>query len=87
MIIYSTAPVMKVVGEAKVEEILEDVPEKIWNITKNDSGISENFFEEYYKNKETAVAYKLNDIIKYKEPRELKDYGIKNAPQSFIYLN
>ena len=34
IIIYSTSPIMKIVGEAKVEEILEGSPEKIWNITK-----------------------------------------------------
>ena len=34
IIIYSTYPTMKVVGEAKVEEILEDTPNKIWEKTQ-----------------------------------------------------
>lgn len=86
IIIYSTAPVMKVVGEAKVEEILEDSPEKIWNITEKDSGINKKFFNKYYENKEKAVAYKLTDIMKYDLPKELSSYGIKTAPQSFLYI-
>lgn len=86
IIIYSTAPVMKVVGEAKVEEILEDSPEKIWNLTEKDSGINKKFFNKYYENKEKAVAYKLTDIMKYDLPKDLSSYGIKTAPQSFVYV-
>ena len=86
MIIYASAPVMKVVGEAKIEEILEDSPEKIWNITEKDSGINRKFFNQYYENSEKAVAYKLTNIKKYDSPKELSDYGIKSAPQSFVYL-
>ena len=86
IIIYSTAPVMKVVGEAQVEEILEDSPEKIWRITENGSGINKKFFNKYYENKEKAVAYKLTNIMKYDLPKELSSYGIKTAPQSFVYI-
>jgi len=86
IIIYSTYPIMKVVGEAKVEEILEDSPEKIWNITEKDSGINRKFFDKYYENREKAVAYKLTNIIKYDLPKELSSYGIKFAPQSFVYV-
>lgn len=34
ILIYSTHPVMSVVGEAKIEKILENTPQKIWDITK-----------------------------------------------------
>lgn len=86
IIIYSTAPVMKVVGEANVEEILVDSPEKIWSITKNESGINKRFYNEYYENREKAVAYKLTDIIKYDLPKDLDFYGVKSAPQSYMYV-
>lgn len=87
IIIYSTSPIMKVVGEADVEDILVDKPRTIWGKTKKYSGIEQRFFEEYYKGRNQAIAYKLTHIIRYKEPRELIDYGIKNPPQSFCYLN
>ncbi len=87
IIIYSTSPVMKVVGEATVEDILVDKPEKIWDITKEESGINLEFFEEYYDGRKQAVAYKLNHVVEYEEPKLLKDYGISAAPQSFCYLN
>ncbi len=86
IIIYSTNPIMKVVGEAHVETVLIDKPENIWNITKEESGIERDFFDEYYRGRDQAVAYKLEHIVRYPEPKSLADYGISTAPQSFCYL-
>lgn len=86
ILIYSTNPIMRVVGEAEVEDVLIDNPEIIWKKTKKKSGIDKSFFDQYYEDREQAVAYKLKNVIKYREPKELKDYGISNAPQSFQYI-
>ena len=86
ILIYSTNPIMKVLGEAEVEEILIGDPEIIWKKTKRKSGIDKAFFDQYYGDRNQAVAYKLKNVIEYGEPRELKDYGINNAPQSFQYV-
>lgn len=87
MIIYSTAPVMKVVAEVDIEEIIESTPDILWKKTKLESGITEEFFYKYYKNKTTAVAYKLGNIKIYDKPKSLNDIGVKYVPQSFIYLD
>lgn len=86
ILIYSTTPIMRVVGEAEIEEVLIDNPEMIWMKTEKKSGIDKAFFDQYYADKDQAVAYKLKNVKKYREPRELKDYGISNAPQSFQYI-
>lgn len=86
IVIYSTSPVMKVVGEAEVEEVLVDEPKKIWNVTEEYSGVEREFFDEYYEGREQAVAYKLKSVVEYDKPKMLNEYGIKNAPQSFCYL-
>lgn len=86
IIIYSTAPVMKVVGEAKVEKVIEGNPTDVWKQTKKKSGIDENFYFDYYKGKFTAIAYKLKEVVQYKTPKELSSFGVSNAPQSFVYL-
>ena len=86
IIIYSTYPIMKVVGEAKVEKILEDSPDRIWEKTKKYSGIDLNFYQNYFKDRSKAIAYKLTNIKKYDSPKELSSYGIKAAPQSFVYI-
>lgn len=87
IIIYSTTPVMKVVGEAEVEEVLIDDPESIWERTQKRSGIDKLFFDQYYENREQAVAYKLRNVKKYAKPKELREYGVLSAPQSFQYVD
>lgn len=44
VVIYSTMPVGKIVGEFKFKKIHIDSPEIIWNETKQHSGISKKFF-------------------------------------------
>lgn len=86
IIIYSTYPIKKVVGEATIETVLENSPEEVWKMTNKESGIDFQFFQQYYEGKEKAIAYKLSNIIKYKKPKELESYGLKAAPQSFVYV-
>lgn len=86
ILIYSTNPIMRVVGEAEVEDVLIDNPEMIWKKTEEKSGIDKTFFDQYYEDRDQAVAYKLKNVIKYSEPKELKEYGISSAPQSFQYI-
>lgn len=86
IIIYSTSPVSQVIGEAEVEDILIDTPDNLWSITSGYSGIDETFFLDYFKNKQEAIAYQLKNVTVYPKPKELKEYGINAAPQSFIYV-
>lgn len=87
MVIYSTSPIMRVVAEVDVEGIIEASPEKLWEQTKEYSGITKDFYSKYYKNKENAIAYKLGNIKVYDKPKKLCDIGINYVPQSFIYLD
>jgi len=86
IIIYATSPVMKVVGEADVIDIIVDFPEQVWEQTSKFAGISKQFYDRYYQNKEVAVAYRLGKVRKYKNPLTLADFGINFAPQSFVYV-
>ena len=87
ILIYCTSPVMRVVAEADIEEVLEDTVRAIWNETKEFGGISFHFYQEYYKGKKTAVADKLTNVREFDEPMELSHYGLKYAPQSFVYIS
>ena len=87
IVIYSTSPIMRVVAEVDIEGIIEDSPEKLWEQTKKYSGITKDFYSKYYKNKESAVAYKLGNIKVYDKPKKLCDIGINYVPQSFVYLD
>lgn len=86
IIIYETTPVKRVVAEAEIIDVLEFPPEELWEITKYESGINKKFFDKYFKDRKVAYAYKLGEINVYDEPKSLIDYGVKAAPQSFIYL-
>ena len=86
IIIYETTPVKRIVAEAEIIDVLVYSPEKLWKLTKQESCISKEFFDEYFKGKEIAYAYKLGKIKVYDEPKTLLEYGIKAAPQSFVYI-
>lgn len=86
ILIYATAPEKMVVAEAEVEDIIEGDIETVWNITSEYSGISYDFYASYYEGKEKAVAYKLRKVRKYDEPKPLSEFGLRYAPQSFVYL-
>ena len=87
MFIYSTSPVMKVVAEAEIKDILTDDPGSIWERTSDYAGISRGFFDSYYEGRDTAVAFELGKVAEYEEPRDLCTYGVSCPPQSFIYLH
>lgn len=86
IIIYSTYPVMRVVGEVKVLEIIEDTTSVVWQKTKANSGITKRFFDSYYKGRDKAVAYRLGKIKRYKKTMLLSEFGLSCAPQSFVYI-
>ncbi len=87
LIIYCTAPVKMVVGEAHITRIIEDSPEEVWERTKDAAGISKDFFDEYYGERKKAVAYELDNITRYAQPKVLSDFGLTHAPQSFSYVD
>ena len=87
IIIYSTSPVKKVVGEVEVKKIHILEKEELWNKTKEKSGTTKEFYDLYFKNKDIAIAYELGEIKIYNPYKDLSDFGINFAPQSFIYLD
>lgn len=84
--IYSTAPVKKIVGEADVIEKVVMEKEKLWNVSKEESGISLKFFNDYFAGQDFACAYHLGKIKKYDVPIELGQIGIDYTPQSYVYI-
>ncbi|HHT66917.1 MAG TPA: ASCH domain-containing protein [Erysipelotrichaceae bacterium] len=87
IIIYETKPVRKIVAEAEVIDVLMMAPEDLWKETKSESGISKKHFDNYFKSREFGYAYKLGKIKVYEKPKSLNEFGLKFAPQSFVYVN
>ena len=86
VVVYASSPMQKVIGEFTIDEIMEEEPETLWEMTKKHSGITKDFFDEYFYNRNRAFAIKVKDITRYKEPKDLIDFDLNFAPQSFVYL-
>lgn len=86
LIIYCTLPTKKVVAEAEITEIIEMTKKDMWGHTKDYAGIGEEEFMKYFSKNAIAYAYKLGKITVYERQKELIEYGVKHAPQSFMYI-
>lgn len=86
IIVYSTYPTKKVVAEVEIIGILEETPEKLWEVTCDKSGIKKEYFDVYFKNRKKAFAYELGKVTVFDVPKHLIDFGITFAPQSYVYI-
>lgn len=86
LIIYSTWPVMEIVGEVEVVDTIEMAPSSLWEKTKKEAGIGRKKYREYFKGRKRACAYVLGKVTKYESNKKLLDIGVQQAPQSFSYL-
>jgi len=86
IVVYSTAPIKKVVAEVDVIGTIECPAQKMWDITHEFAGIDKDRFHEYFCDCKNACAYVLGSVVKYANPKSLDEYGLSLAPQSFIYI-
>lgn len=86
VVVYASSPWQYVIGEFKIESILNDNVDSIWKQTREYSGISEEFYRMYFAHKTNAFAIKIGRVTKYKKPKLLRDYHVNHAPQSYVYL-
>ena len=86
IIVYASSPVKKVIGEFEIGEIINNDIDTLWKLTKDYSGISEDFFYEYFSKRERGFAIQIKNKKRYKVPKSLKDEFNLNPPQSFAYV-
>lgn len=88
IIVYASSPVQKVIGEFDIDEIIFLHPNLLWEETKKDAGISKEYFDEYFFERDLGFAIKIKSFKKYLQPLCLQaDLKIKTPPQSFMYLD
>ena len=86
VVVYASSPVQKVIGEFDIEAILSSDPKTLWKYTKEHSGISEDYFFEYFGARETGFAIMIKEARRYRKQLCLReDYDLL-PPQSFLYL-
>lgn len=86
IIVYSSSPVQKVIGEFEIAKIYNDDLDSLWKLTKKYSGISEDYFYQYFSDRQKGFAIKIKNMRKYKNPKCLREDFKLNPPQSFAYV-
>ncbi len=87
VVIYSTAPVQRIVGWFEVGSVRQDSPAEIWQKVSGDSGLSKEEFMAYFEDRHTAVAIEVLKPTRLQRPvrlHKLADWLL--APQSFRYV-
>jgi len=86
--IYSTNPIKKIVGIFRISKIIEDKPINLWHHLKDEAGISEEDFFDYFKNREIGFALEIVEVEKFENPVDPKImFPNFVPPQSFCYIN
>ena len=86
ILVYASSPVQRIIGEFEISAILHEDIETLWNITRHASGISREYYIQYFENKTKAFALKIGATVLYGTPLSLSDINVSCAPQSFYYL-
>ncbi|ASW06419.1 ASCH domain-containing protein [Rhizobium sp. 11515TR] len=88
VVVYVTRPVGQIIGEFDVEEILCKSPDDLWALTSDHSGISKDFFDEYFLGRERSFALAVGDVRRYDSPLNPNEV-IANftPPQSYMYVD
>lgn len=86
IVVYASSPIMQVIGEVDIEQIISDSPFNIFEKFKENICISQQDYFDYFINSDIAYAIKIQKVRKYSNPKRLNEFGIKRAPQSYIYL-
>lgn len=87
VIVYASSPVRQVIGEFEIEDIYSESPDLLWETTKEHSGISEDFFFEYFAERDLAHAIKIKKTRKYRKPLCIKADFNATPPQSYMYIS
>lgn len=86
IVVYASSPVQQVIGEFEIEKILNFDLDTLWSLTQDFSGISEEFFYEYFADRQLGYAIKIKKAKRYSKPKNLREEYNLFPPQSFAYL-
>ena len=71
----------------EIGDVIHDELNSLWSTTNEYSGITEDYYLEYFKGKESGYAICVKKAELYDEPICIKEtFGI-NPPQSFAYVH
>ena len=84
--VYATRPISRIIGYFIVDEVLLGSPSAIWEKTSKGSGITKEFYDDYFNGHNTSYAIKIKSVKLFNTPIDpksiIKDF---RPPQNFIY--
>lgn len=84
--IYSSSPIKKIIGMFYISGIIRDTPENLWAEFRDQAGIDEKEFFNYFAGKDKGYAIEINDLKIFDDPIDPKKHHPNfNPPQSFCY--
>lgn len=87
VIIYASSPVRRVIGEFRIDRILELEPARLWTVVAKGAGIDRRYFDEYFRGRKKGFALKVYRPRRYVTPLQLNErFGLSRPPQSFCYV-
>lgn len=85
VIVYASSPVQRVIGEFEIEQIINNDIDELWSLTKDFSGISEEYFYKYFANRKFGYAIQIKRTQRYEQSKCLRTDFNLFPPQSFAY--
>jgi len=85
IIVYASSPIQQVIGEFEIERIINHDIDTLWGLTKEQSGITKDYFYQYFADRLEGFAIEIKKAKKYEQPKCLRaDFNLF-PPQSFAY--
>ena len=86
--VYSSSPISQIIGYFTVDEIIQGSPSTVWRKTSRDSGITKEYFDDYFDGHDKAYAIRIKSVRKFKRPIDprsiIRDF---RPPQNFMYVS
>jgi predicted transcriptional regulator len=87
VVIYSTAPVQRIVGMFEIADIDKTSPTRAWKKYGPVGGIAQTPFERYYTGAMNAYVIRVRNACRFDTPVALTDLDPNmRPPQSYMYL-
>lgn len=86
VVLYVTSPIKMVMCEFDVNNIHSNNPEVLWTKFHQYAGIKKGDFDAYFNGLSIGYAIEIGDLRMYDTPLDIKHFGVRKAPQSYVYI-
>lgn len=90
VLVYVSSPVKALVGYFEIEQIIEELPNKLWGRVQYEAGLDREQFDNYYNGASIGIGIYLQKIRRFSQPLDLSQIRKlwKNfyPPQCYRYL-